>query len=219
MIIDTKTVDPRELYKVLIGCVLPRPIAWVSTIGDNGVANLAPFSFFTVASAYPPVLCFSPAYGKTAQVGDHFEVVQKDTLRNVLETEQFVVNIVSQNLAEKMNQTSGDYAPDESEFVAAGLTALPSHMVKPPRVAESFVNIECKLLQVIEFGKHLMAGNLVLGEVVCIHLDDTVYDGKHIDVDVLQPIGRMGGNWYATVKDRFELARPAVESRANITSL
>jgi flavin reductase (DIM6/NTAB) family NADH-FMN oxidoreductase RutF len=210
MIIDTKTIDPRELYKILIGCVLPRPIAWVSTVSKDGIYNLAPFSFFTVASSYPPVLCFSPAYSKTVEVGDHLEVVPKDTLRNVRDTKEFVVNIVSHSLAQQMNQTSGEYAPDQSEFEAAGLTPVPSHMVRPPRVGESLVNMECKLLQIIEFGKRPMAGNLILGEILCVHLADSVYKDGHIDVDVLEPIGRMAGSWYATVKDRFELPRPEV---------
>jgi flavin reductase (DIM6/NTAB) family NADH-FMN oxidoreductase RutF len=215
MIIEPKEMSPRELHNVLIGSILPRPIAWVSTVSKSGKLNLAPFSFFTVASTYPPVVCFSPAYAKTVQVGDHSEVVPKDTLRNVRETHEFVVNIVSQNLVEKMNQTSGEYAPGESEFEAAGLTAVPSHMVQPPRVGESLVNMECKLRQIIEFGNQPMAGNLVLGDIVCIHLDEKVYKQGHIDVDVLQPVGRMGGFWYSTVKDRFELPRPTVQTKPN----
>jgi flavin reductase (DIM6/NTAB) family NADH-FMN oxidoreductase RutF len=215
MILDPKQVSPRELYKVLIGSILPRPIAWVSTISKSGKLNLAPFSFFTVASAFPPVVCFSPAYAKTVTVGDHTEVVPKDTLRNVRETKEFVVNIVSQNLVEQMNQTSGDYEPGESEFEAAGLTAVPSQMVQPPRVGESLVNMECKLRQIIEFGNQPMAGNLVLGDIVCIHLDDKVYKEGHIDVDVLQPVGRMGGFWYSTVKDRFEIPRPVLTKKVD----
>jgi flavin reductase (DIM6/NTAB) family NADH-FMN oxidoreductase RutF len=213
MILDPKETPPYEIYKVLIGSVLPRPIAWVSTVSGEGKLNLAPFSFFTVASASPPVVCFSPAYAKTVQVGDRLEVVPKDTLRNVRETKEFVVNIVSHSLVEKMNQTSGDYPPGESEFEAAGLTAVPSHMVRPPRVGESLINMECKLRQIVEFGNQPMAGNLVLGDIVCIHLDDKVYKEGRVDVDVLEPVGRMGGFWYSTVKDRFELPRPVIAQK------
>jgi|SRR5277367_5216901 len=210
MIIDPKEISPRELHKVLIGSILPRPIAWVSTIGSSGKLNLAPFSFFTVASVNPPVICFSPQYINTVQVGDHTEVVPKDTLRNVRETKEFVVNIVSRNLVEKMNQTSGDYPPDQSEFEAAGLTPVPSQMVLPPRVGESLVNLECKLHQIIEFGKQPLSGNLIFGDIVCIHLDEKVYKQGHIDVDILQPVGRMGGFWFSTVTDRFEIPRPVI---------
>jgi len=210
MIIEPQNTAPQEIYKILIGSIMPRPIAWVSSISADGKLNLAPFSFFTVASYNPPVVCFSPGYAKTQKVGDHLEVVPKDTLRNARETKEFVVNIVSHKLVEQMNQTSGEYPPGESEFEVAGLTAVPSQMVRPPRVGESLVNFECKLRQIIEFGNQPMAGNLVLGDIVCIHIDDKVYKDGHIDVDVLQPVGRMGGFWYSTVKDRFELPRPVV---------
>jgi flavin reductase (DIM6/NTAB) family NADH-FMN oxidoreductase RutF len=213
MIIDPKETSPRDLHKVLIGSILPRPIAWVSTVGSSGKLNLAPFSFFTVASVNPPVICFSPHSINTVQVGDHLQVVPKDTLRNVRETKEFVVNIVSQNLVEKMNQTSGDYPPDVSEFEAVGLTPVPSHMVLPPRVGESLVNFECKLRQIVEFGNQPLTGNLILGDIVCVHLDEKVYKQGHIDVDVLQPVGRMGGFWYSTVKDRFEIPRPVIATK------
>lgn len=211
MIIDPQKIGANALYKILIGSILPRPIAWVSTVNSEGKPNLAPFSFFTVASCKPPVLCFSPAY--KSEVSDAQEMaIPKDTLSNIRQTGQFVVNIVSEPLADKMNQTAGEYPPGVNEFEIAGLTALPGSFVGVPRVAESLVNMECKLYQLIEFGRHPGAGTLVLGEIVCIHLDQSLYKNGSIDPDVLAPIGRMGANFYCTVKDRFEIARPRVGS-------
>lgn len=209
MIIDIKSIEPSEIYKILIGSIMPRPIAWVSTVDASGETNLAPFSFFTVASAFPPVVCFSPSY----KAGAHNQTVPKDTLKNIRQTKEFVVNIVSHNLAEQMNLTSGDYEHGVSEFAVAGVTAAPSQMVRPPRVGESLVNMECKLRQIVEFGEHPGAGNLILGDIVCFHLDDKIYEHGHINAEILQPIGRMGGFWYSTIKDRFELPRPIVAKK------
>jgi flavin reductase (DIM6/NTAB) family NADH-FMN oxidoreductase RutF len=204
LIIDCKKIETPHLYKLLIGSVAPRPIAWVSTQGTDGKTNLAPFSFFNVFSVAPPVLGFAPGY-KKAPAGQVRP--PKDTLRNVNETGEFVVNIVSFDLAEKMNQTSGDYPEGISEFEAAGLTPVASQIIKPPRVGECLMTMECKLLQTINFG----GSALVLGEILLIHLDESVYkhDGT-IDLDVLQPIGRLGEDLYSTVKDRFSIPRPVV---------
>lgn len=209
MILDVEKIDPEALYKILIGSILPRPIAWVSTVDQDGVSNLAPFSFFTVASANPPILCFSPG-NKEGLIDGEIVGIPKDTLRNIRQTEEFVVNVVSRSLAEKMVQSSGDYPPGVSEFDLAGLTPMPSKMVAPPRVGESMISMECRLHQVIEFGKHPSAGNLVLGRIVCINLDDSVYKKGRVDLDILEPVGRLGGNQYCTVKDRFEVPRPYV---------
>ena len=210
MIIDVDKTGSEDLYKLLIGSVLPRPIAWVSSISADGVPNLAPFSFFTVASSNPPILCFSPAL-KEAVVDGKVLTVPKDTLRNVKETGEFVVNVVSRPVAEKMVQTSGEYAAGVNEFDAAGLTAVPSKMVRPPRVGESLINMECKLHQILEFGHHPGAGSLILGRILCFHLDDSVYKSGHVELDVLQPIGRLSGAHYCTIKDRFEMQRPRIE--------
>jgi flavin reductase (DIM6/NTAB) family NADH-FMN oxidoreductase RutF len=209
VIVESEKIDSESLYRILIGSVLPRPIAWVSTLSADGKPNLAPFSFFTVASANPPVVCFSPGL-KGELVEGKLRGVPKDTLKNIQETKEFVVNIVSHKVAEKMVQTSGDYAYGVSEFEAAGLTAIRSRSVKPFCVGESLINMECTLRQVLEFGDEPGSGNLVLGNVVCIHIDDSVYDGRHIDIDVLQPIGRLGGNEYCTTRDRFVLLRPQI---------
>jgi flavin reductase (DIM6/NTAB) family NADH-FMN oxidoreductase RutF len=148
---------------------------------------------------------FSPAFKSIKNAEGDIIRLPKDTLRNIIETKEFVVNIVSRSIAEKMNQTSADYPATISEFEGAGLTAMPSQLVQPPRVAESLVNLECKLIQIIHHGNN----NLVLGEIVAIHLcDDVVTPSFHIKEEVLQAVGRMEGNWYTTTTDRFEMPRP-----------
>jgi flavin reductase (DIM6/NTAB) family NADH-FMN oxidoreductase RutF len=201
VIIDPATTAPTNIYKLLIGAVVPRPIAFVSTVSPEGVANLAPFSFFTVASANPPVLCFTASYREP----------RKDTLVNVRATGEFVVNIVSEEIAEKMNVCSGEYAYGVDEFELACLTAIPSDLVRPPRVKESHVNMECKLLQTIEVSNQRLGGTLILGEVVRFHIDDEIVDDFRIDAGKLAAVGRMAGNTYARTTDRFDMIRPEVK--------
>jgi flavin reductase (DIM6/NTAB) family NADH-FMN oxidoreductase RutF len=191
----------QNVYKLLIGAVVPRPIAFVSTLSRDGIRNLAPFSFFTAVSANPPVICFCPI---RRLAPDPY----KDTLRNILDTREFVVNIVSEEFAEKMNVSSADFPPEVDEFEASGLTPIPSDLVKPPRVAESHVHMECKLYLAIEVGDLPGSGNLVLGEVVRFHVDDQYFDDFKLDPDKLRPIGRMGGATYTRTTDRFEMVRP-----------
>lgn len=212
-IINPKDIPPRDFYKILIGSVLPRPIAWVSTVSKDGIDNLAPFSFFMVASANPPVLCFAPAI-KSERAENKTVGVPKDTLLNVKETGEFVVNVVSRHLVEAMNQTSYDYERNVSEFDEVGLTREPSVLVKPKRVAESAINFECKLYKLIEIGTEPMGGTLVMGEIVLAHLSDHVFKDGKIDMDALDPVGRLGGLWYAGIKDRFELPRPTAPKPA-----
>jgi flavin reductase (DIM6/NTAB) family NADH-FMN oxidoreductase RutF len=207
MYLKTTEIDFETSYKILIGSVVPRPIAWVSTTSKSGINNLAPFSFFNAVSSAPPIIVFSAGL-KSVKTEDGYEVGAKDTLKNIKDTSEFVVNIVSRSLVEKMNQTSANYPPEVSEFDAVGLTPVASHIVSPPRVGESLVSLECRLYQHIEFGKEAGAGNLVIGEVVCFHVDDSVYKNGHIDVDLLDPVGRLAGISYCTVKDRFDIARP-----------
>ena len=185
----------------------------MSTQSKEGVDNLAPFSFFTVASVNPPVLCFAPAI-KSNREENKTVGVPKDTLVNVRETGEFVVNIVSRHLVEPMNQTSYDYEPNVSEFDEAGLTREPSILVKPMRVAESYINFECRLYQLIEIGKEPMGGTLVMGEILLVHLSEKVFKNGKIDMDALDPIGRLGGLWYSGIKDRFELPRPKAPKKA-----
>jgi flavin reductase (DIM6/NTAB) family NADH-FMN oxidoreductase RutF len=201
LVLDPRASNYQDVYKILIGAIVPRPIAFVSTISPEGIRNLAPFSFFTAISANPPVICFCP----TRRPGPE---PRKDTLRNISATREFVVNIVSEEIAGQMNITSGDFAADVDEFEAAGLTPIPSDLVKPPRVAESHVHMECKLCLTIEISDLPGGGNLVIGEVVRLHVDDAYVDNFKIDPDKLRAIGRMGGNSYARTSDRFDMIRP-----------
>ena len=201
MIVDPGAADPRNIYKLMIGTIVPRPIAIVSSLSADGIRNLAPYSFFTGISANPPVICFSPMVRSSD--GKH-----KDTLNNIEATREFVVNIVSEEFAEKMNLCSGEYPPEVDEFQVSGLTPVPSDLVKPARVAESHVNMECRLLQIVRVSEKLLGGSLVLGEVVRFHVDDALFDDFRIDPAKLRAIGRMGGTSYARTTDLFDLRRP-----------
>jgi flavin reductase (DIM6/NTAB) family NADH-FMN oxidoreductase RutF len=202
LIVDSASTDYPSVYKLLIGSVVPRPIAFVSTVSPEGIFNVAPFSFFTVASANPPVLVFTVSRRSTPDP-------RKDTLRNITTAREFVVNIVSEEFGQKMNICAGDYPPDVDEFQRSGLTPVPSDLVKAPRVAESHINMECRLLYTIEMGGLAGAGNLVLGEVVRFHIDDAYFNNYRIDQDKLRAIGRMAGNSYTRTLDRFDMIRPA----------
>jgi len=201
MIVDPGAADPRNVYKLMIGAIVPRPIAFVSTISPDGILNLAPFSFFMGVCANPPVIAFAPTIRPT-------DGRQKDTLNNIEATREFVVNIVSEEFAEKMNQCSGEYPPQVDEFAVSGLTPVASDVVKPPRVAESKVNMECRLFQLVRISDKPLGGSVVLGEIVRFHVDDALIDDFRIDPDKLRAIGRMGGSGYARTRDRFELVRP-----------
>jgi flavin reductase (DIM6/NTAB) family NADH-FMN oxidoreductase RutF len=209
VILKVEECSKADIYKMIISTILPRPIAWVSSMGTDGQSNLAPFSFFNAVSSNPPLLAFAPA-NRSQPNPETGEVVPKDTLRNIKETREFVINLVSRHLAEKMNQTSAEYPAGVDEFAAAGLTAVPSDMVRVPRVGESLVNYECRLYELLQFGNEPGSGNLIIGEVLCIHVSDSVMRDGKVDLDVLQPIGRLGGHWYTTVEDRFEIPRPTI---------
>lgn len=200
MQIDPSTLPWREAYKLLIGSVLPRPIAWVSTVGTDGSLNLAPFSFFTGICANPLTICFAPMV--SGETGG-----KKDTLRNIEATGEFVVNIVTEENAPGMNETATAFPPEVSEFDAVGLTPVPSVAVRPPRVAESPIHLECTCRQIIALSEEPGGGWLVLGQVVRIHLQDKLYQAGRIDTGRLRPVGRLAGNAYARVTDTFELVR------------
>ena len=202
MIVDPGSTDNASIYKLLIGSVVPRPIAFVSTISTEGVFNAAPFSFFTVASSNPPVVVFTVGNRKTPDP-------RKDTLRNITMGRDFVVNIVTEEIGQKMNLCAGDYPPEVDEFELSGLTPIPSDLVKAPRVAESPINMECRLLYTIALSGLINGGNLVLGEVIRFHIDDTYINNFRIDPDKLRAIGRMAGNSYTRTQDRFDMIRPA----------
>lgn len=202
---DASALTPLENYKLLAGAVVPRPIAWVSTLSATGIPNLAPYSFFTVVSANPPILCFCPS---VREAKNGLSPI-KDTLANIRATGEFVVNIVTQSLAEAMNQSAAQLAPDQDEFLLAGLTALPGEAVRAPRVAEAPIQMECSLHQIVEVSPLPMGGSLVLGKVLRFHIEESILaPSLHIDPDQLQAIGRMAGSDYVRTLDRFALERP-----------
>jgi flavin reductase (DIM6/NTAB) family NADH-FMN oxidoreductase RutF len=209
MIVSPSDLSHSELYGMLLNSVAPRPIAWVSTISAAGSLNLAPFSFFNAVCVDPPLLAFAPGHRQPKQAtGGHGEA--KDTLRNVRETKEFVVNIVTYELSEAMNLTSGEYDASVDEFELAKLTPQPSKVVRPPRVAESPVSFECKLHQILDFSSRPTSSSLVIGQIVSIHISDAhLKDGK-LDRNSLDLIGRMGGIQYTRTTQRFEMVRPKV---------
>ncbi|MEO9533641.1 MAG: flavin reductase family protein [Crocinitomicaceae bacterium] len=204
--LDPKSLPIPQLHGYLLGAVGPRPIAFASTIDAEGNANLAPFSFFNVFSANPPIMIFSPARsGRTNTT--------KDTYNNVKAIAEVVINVVTHDIVHQMSLASSPYAPGEDEFTKAGFTKLASETVKPFRVEESPVQFECKVNEVIELGNEGGAGNLVICEVTKIHIDEKVIgeDGK-IDQHKIDLVSRMGGNWYcrADQNSMFEINKPIV---------
>src|SRR5579863_9484724 len=206
MDIRPELIPYRELYRILLSAVGPRPIAWVSTLSKDGVPNLAPFSFFNAVSAKPPMLGFAPALRQLEHGHE-----PKGTLVNIRETGEFVVNIVTFELAEAMNVSSGEYEYGVNEFELAGLKMRASEVVRPPQVAASPVNFECKLHKILEFGTEPPSGSFVIGEIVAIHVEDSIVHEGKIDGNAIDLIGRMGGMQYARTTERFEMQRPKVK--------
>jgi flavin reductase (DIM6/NTAB) family NADH-FMN oxidoreductase RutF len=191
-------LPPRDAYRLLISAVVPRPIGWTSTIGPEGTLNLAPFSFFNAVGGTPPIVMIS--VGKRSGQ-------PKDTLYNAQATGEFVVNIVDEQLAEAMNQTSGEWAYEVNEFERAGLTPAPSIDVKPPRVAEAPLALECQVSQIVPVTTTTYT--MILGRVVRFHLRAKLLRPNGlIDASLLRPLARLGGNEYATIHDVFEMQRP-----------
>lgn len=210
MYLNAAQLSHHELYNIILSSVVPRPIAWVSTIDGSGQPNLAPFSFFNCVCVDPPLLAFAPGLRSPKETSAvHGE--PKDTLRNVRETKEFVVNVVTYGLREPMNLTSGEYDRYVNEFELARVTPAASQIVRPPRVAESPVSFECKLYQIVDFSTAPTSSSLVIGEVVAIHIDDAHLKDGRIDRDSLDMIGRMGGAQYTRTADRLEMVRPKVE--------
>lgn len=204
---DPQQESVQNIYKLMIGAIVPRPIAFVSSLDVGGVRNLAPFSFFNGVSADPPVVLFCASVRREDPqrgLGPH-----KDTLLNVIDTREFVINVVTESIAEKMNLTSAQVPPDVDEFELSGLTPLPSELVKPPRVAESPVQMECRLRQIVEISEQLHGSTIVLGDVLRFHVREDLVTNFRIDADKLAAIGRMGGPTYVRTRDRFDLERPA----------
>ena len=199
--IDPATHPYNDVYKLMIGAIVPRPIAFVSSQDANGVLNLAPFSYFTGCSTNPPVVCFCSA----VRTGPR---PQKDTLENIRATGEFVVNIVTEEIAGQMNATSAEVGPEVDEFRLSGLTPLASERIRVPRVAESPIQMECRLRQVVEISPLPGGGNLVLGDVLLFHIREDLLDHGRIEPDRLRAVGRMGGPTFVRTRDRFDMQRP-----------
>jgi flavin reductase (DIM6/NTAB) family NADH-FMN oxidoreductase RutF len=200
MLFDFATIPPKERYKLLLSTIVPRPIAWIVSQNLEGRLNAAPFSFFNAFAGDPPVVGIG--------FGSHDPDRPKDTRRNIRDTGQFVVNLVSEDIAEAMNITAIEFEAEANEISEAGLTTIPSVHVQPPRIAESPVSMECELMQIVELGAE---SGLVLGRVLAMHVrEDCVLDAKkhYIDTPKLKLIGRMhGSGWYARTSDLFTISR------------
>ncbi|MAZ64892.1 MAG: hypothetical protein CMG51_00985 [Candidatus Marinimicrobia bacterium] len=201
MIYDPTEHPLLETHKLMIGSIVPRPIAFVSTLSKDGFENLAPFSYFNGICSNPPSIMFCPARrgydGKT-----------KDTLNNIRDTEEFAVNIVSEDFAEQMVSTSTDFEPEVNEFEVSGLTPEPCQKIAPPKVAEAKISFECKLNQIVPVGnKGPGGGFVIIGTIVLFHIDDDVYEDGYINLGKLRPIGRLAGNMYTRTTDKLEIIR------------
>lgn len=190
--LDASDMVTTTAYRLLCGIVVPRPIAWITSISEAGVVNAAPFSSYNYVAHSPPMLAVN--------IGSRNGVL-KDTARNIEQFREFVVNVATLSNMETMHKTSAEFAPDASEAEALGIGLLPSQYVKPPRIAMSPVQMECKLSQIVKLGR---LNTLYIGEVVAFHLSNEVYDGRHVDSVKMQPVARLGGPFYAALGDIFE---------------
>ena len=202
---DPAALPPNAMYKLLISSVVPRPIAWVSSVDRAGVRNLAPFSYFMAITDDPPTIAFSSSFRGAGPDG------KKDTLRNIEDTGEFVVNVVDDDLAAQMNVTSGEYPPEVDEFEVAALAVAPGTRVGVPRVVSAPITLECRLDRLVSVGR----ATLVLGRIVYVHVRDGLYDAAtgRLDMHRLRPVGRLAGNLYTHVHDIFEMKRPNPDYR------
>jgi len=199
MLIDAAALPQPDLYKILIGSIAPRPIAWVGTRSATGLNNLAPFSFYNCFSAAPPIVGFSSIPRPDGR--------NKDTLQNVQENPCFTLSCVSHALVQQMSKSAATLDPGEDEFVYAGVTAAEASHINAPYVGEALLVFECTLHDIIRFGDRPGAGNLILGQIRHIHIRDDLYQNGRVDFETLDPVGRLAGNWYSTIRDKFELQR------------
>ena len=201
MIFDPNEIPFQETHKLMIGSIVPRPIAFVSTQSKNGKNNVAPFSYFNGVCSKPPTIMFAPA--RRGWDGE-----EKDTLINIRDTEEFVVNIVSESFAEKMVMCATDFDSGVDEFEISGLNTADSQKIKPPRVEEAKISFECRLNQIIEIGDGSAgSGFVVIGTIVLFHIDDDIYDNGRILLNQLEPLGRLAGNWYTRLTDTLKIVR------------
>jgi flavin reductase (DIM6/NTAB) family NADH-FMN oxidoreductase RutF len=209
MMKNIKSIDPinlevKELHKILLSSVAPRPIAFASTIDSNGNVNLSPFSYFNVFSSNPPILIFSPS----RRVRDN---TTKHTLENAKETKEVVINVVNFPIVEQMSKSSIEYEKGVNEFIETGLTQVKSVLVKPPRVLESPISFECNVQDIVSLGESGGAGQLIIAKVVQIHIDKKFLDKNgDIDSEKLDLVARMGGDWYtrSTKESMFKIPKP-----------
>ncbi|HEY4316903.1 MAG TPA: flavin reductase family protein [Herbaspirillum sp.] len=203
MFLDFSTLKPRDAYRWMASTIAPRPIAWVSSLSEDGVANLAPFSFFQMITSRPPTLMISPLVQTDGS--------KKDTVRNILQGKEFVVNLVPYGLRDIMNRTSFGYDGETSEFDVCGVVRAPAQLVKPPRVAGVPVSFECRLASCTPYPEEKPSCYVILGEVIAAHVDEGILaeDGE-IDPNRLDLLSRMGGDWYGRTASsaNFEMARP-----------
>lgn len=199
MLLDAEQVTQPDMYKILLGSVAPRPIAWAGTRSRAGHNNLAPFSFYNCFSSKPPMLGFSATPRPDGR--------KKDTLQNVEDSGCFTLSCVSLKLMQAMSKSAATLEPGDDEFVYAGLTAAEAQHIAAPYVAEAMVVFECTLHDILRFGSGPGSGNLILGQIRHVHVDDRIYKDGRIDFGTLDPVGRLAGDWYATIHDRFEMKR------------
>jgi flavin reductase (DIM6/NTAB) family NADH-FMN oxidoreductase RutF len=202
--VDPGGLSPDAAYFWQVATVVPRPIAWTSTLNEDGTTNLAPFSFFTAASSDPPMCIICVSRKKAATAGGQRE--KKDTWRNIERTGEYVIHVVTGALVERMNLTSKDHPYGTDELALAGLSPLPSERVAPPRIAEAPVAMECRLERIVEVGRSGTA--IIIGEILLWHVADELIVGGRIDMAKLDAVGRMAGAVYARTRDRFEMPRP-----------
>ncbi len=203
MKVDPGAISSDAAYAWMASTILPRPIAWVSTLNEDGSANLAPFSFFTGVGSKPPTCLFCVSRKSKIEIGD-----KKDTWANVERTGEYVIHVVPDALAQAMNATSKEYPHGFDEFGAAGVTKAPSERVAPPRVLEAPVAMECRLHQIIEVGAPGAGTAVIIGEILLWHVLDELVVGGRLDAARLDAVGRMGGPSYARTRDRFDMPRP-----------
>ena len=215
MILDLENLKSADKQYYLQHVIAPRPICFASTIDKAGNVNLSPFSFFNLFSSNPPVLIFSPA----RRVRDN---TTKHTLQNVLEVPEVVINIVTYDMVQQVSLASCEFARQENEFIKAGFTELPATLVKPPMVKESKVQLECKVIEVKPLGAEGGAGNLVICEVLVMHIDDSLLEeNKKLDQRKIKHVARMGGDWYCVVNENnlFQVEKPNTQLGIGIDSL
>lgn len=200
MKIDPSNLDIRDSHELIVGSIVPRPIAFISTIGEDGVYNVAPFSAFAPVCTKPMLVGFNISWTRDGR--------KKDTAVNIEFSRDFVINVVNEAMAEAMNQSSMDYPSNVDEFKETGFTPVKADIVKSPMVGESPINMECRLVQILNFGIASKPSDFIIGEVLLVHIKDEIYLNNEINMSGLKAIGRMGGQLYCRTTDMFEMQRP-----------